>query len=143
MNFKFTLDFGCPCIHPTQEIFRTEKYLEPMGSWFMGHQWLTLPRASNFLVKGLDRSRYVANLRKLTTLLKLTRLFVYNLREQGGGSATLQSVGRGCKRQSISLQDVAALQERNYQTIEKWDVQFGRANGTRYDISLLLFKTSV
>ena len=110
-----------------------------MGSWFMGYQWLTLSRASNFLVKGLDRSRYVANLRKLTTLLKLTRLFVYNLREQGGGSATLQSVGRGCKRQSISLQDVAALQERNHQTIEKWDVQFGRTEQNRYDISLLFF----
>ena len=142
-EFKFTLDFWLPIHSPTQEIFRTEKYLEPMGSWFMGHQWLTLPRASNFLVKGLDRSRYVANLRKLTTLLKLTRLFVYNLREQGGGSATLQSVGRGCKRQSISSQDVAALQERNHQTIEKWDVQFGRTEQNRYDISLLFLKTSV
>ena len=47
-EFKFTLDFWLPIQSPTQEIFRTEKYLEPMGSWFMGHQWLTLPRASNF-----------------------------------------------------------------------------------------------
>ena len=70
----------------------------------------------------------------------LTRLFVSNLRQQGSGSATLQSVGCGCKRQSISFQDGVALQERNYQTVEKWDVQFGRADGTRYDISLLLLR---
>ena len=67
-------------------------------------------------------------------------MFVSDLRQQGSGSATLQSVGRGCKRQSISLQDGVALQERNYQTVEKWDVQFGRADGTRYDISLLLLR---
>ena len=65
-------------------------------------------------------------------------MFVSDLRQQGSGSATLQRVGRGCKRQSISLQDGFALQERNYQTVEKWDVQFGRADETRYDISLLL-----
>ena len=56
---------------------------------------------------------------------------------------TLQSVGRGCKRKPISLQDGVALQERNYQTIEKWDVQFGRADETKYEISLLFFKASV
>ena len=67
-------------------------------------------------------------------------MFVSDLRHQGSGSATLQSVGRGCKRKSISLQDGVALQERNYQTVEKWDVQFGRADGTRYDISLLLLR---
>ena len=67
-------------------------------------------------------------------------MFVSDLRHQGSGSATLQSVGRGCKRKSISLQDGIALQERNYQTVEKWDVQFGRADGTRYDISLLLLR---
>ena len=31
-EFKFTLDFWLPIQSPTQEIFRTEKYLEPMGS---------------------------------------------------------------------------------------------------------------
>ena len=53
---------------------------------------------------------------------------------------TLQSVGRGCKRKSISLQDGVALKERNYQTI---DVQFGRADETKYEVSLLFFKASV
>ena len=94
-------------------------------------------------MKTLDNSQNNGSYWKNQDQKFLTGLFVSDLRQQGSGSATLQSVGRGCKRKSISLQDGVALQERNYQTIEKWDVQFGRANGTRYDISLLLFKTSV
>ena len=61
----------------------------------------------------------------------LTELFVSNLRLQGSGSATFQSVGHGCKRQSISLQDGATMQERDNETIEKWDVQFGRTEQKR------------
>ena len=82
----------------------------------------------------------VVHIGKTRTKNFLTRLLVSDLRHQGSGSATLQSVGRGCKRQSISLQDGVALQERNYQTIEKWEVQFGRADETWYNISILLLR---
>ena len=144
MNLSLPSIFGCRYTHPIQEIFRTEKYFLFSRIFTLSISWfgdLYLKKVSFLaVVKTLDNSQNNGSYWKNQDQKFLTRLFVSDLRQQGSGSATLQSVGRGCKRQSISLQDGFALQERNYQTVEKWDVQFGRADGTRYDISLLLLR---
>lgn len=47
------------------------------------------------------------------------------LNHQGIGSAEISSAGHGQERKSLPLQDRTALQTRNYETTDEWNVPSG------------------